>query len=50
VADLLVDPDTRRVERAGKALDLTPKEFELLAYLIRHTGLVVTREMLAREV
>jgi two-component system copper resistance phosphate regulon response regulator CusR len=50
VADLVVDVETRRVERAGSALDLTPREFELLAYLLRYAGQVVTREMLAREV
>ena len=50
VADLVVDLESRRVERAGTALDLTPKEFELLAYLLRYAGQVVTREMLAREV
>ena len=50
VGDLVVDLESRRVERAGTALDLTPREFELLAYLLRYAGQVVTREMLAREV
>ena len=50
VADLVVDLESRRVERAGTVLDLTPREFELLAYLLRYAGQVVTREMLAREV
>ena len=49
-ADLVLDLETQRVWRAGKNLDLTPREFNLLAYLLRQPGQVVTREMLAREV
>jgi two-component system copper resistance phosphate regulon response regulator CusR len=50
LADLVVDLETRRASRAGKALDLTPREFDLLAYLARQPGQIVTREMLAKEV
>jgi DNA-binding response OmpR family regulator len=50
VADLLVDLEPRRVSRAGKTIELTPREFDLLAYLLRQPGQVVTREMLARDV
>jgi len=50
IADLGVDLETRRVSRAGKAVELTPREFDLLAYLLRQPGQVVTREMLAKEV
>jgi two-component system copper resistance phosphate regulon response regulator CusR len=50
VADLLVDLEARRVSRAGKPIELTPREFDLLAYLLRQPGQVVTREMLARDV
>jgi len=50
VADLMVDLEARRVSRAGRPIDLTPREFDLLAYLLRQPGQVVTREMLAREV
>ncbi len=50
VADLEIDMVTRRVTRAGLPLDLTGKEFDLLAYLLRHQGRVVSREMLARDV
>ena len=50
VADLLVDLEARRVSRAGKPIELTPREFDLLAYLLRQSGQVVTREMLARDV
>jgi len=41
---------TRAVTRSGQSLDLTPREFELLEYLMRHQGRVVSREMLARDV
>lgn len=50
VADLEIDLVTRRATRAGGTLDLTVREFELLEYLFRHQGHVVSREMLAREV
>lgn len=49
-ADIVVDLEARRVSRAGKPVDLTPREFDLLAYLLRQPGQVVTREMLAKEV
>lgn len=50
VADLEVDPLARRARRAGRTLDLTPREFDLLLHLALAHGNVVTREMLAREV
>jgi two-component system copper resistance phosphate regulon response regulator CusR len=50
IADLVVDLETRRVWRAGKNIELTPREFNLLVYLMRNPGQVVTREMLAKEV
>ena len=49
-ADVTVDLEARRVSRAGKSVELTPREFDLLAYLLRQPGQVVTREMLAKEV
>jgi two-component system copper resistance phosphate regulon response regulator CusR len=49
-ADLVVDLEARRASRAGKPVELTPREFDLLAYLLRQPGQVVTREMLARDV
>jgi two-component system copper resistance phosphate regulon response regulator CusR len=49
-ADLVVNLETRRASRAGKPIELTPREFDLLAYLVRQPGQVVTREMLARDV
>jgi len=50
VADLILDVPTRKVARAGAELDLTPREYELLEYLVRHRGTIVSREMLARDV
>ncbi len=49
-ADLELDVVTRRAVRAERLLDLTAREFELLEYLLRHQGHLVSREMLAREV
>jgi two-component system OmpR family response regulator len=50
VADLELDLLARRVTRAGKTIDLTAKEFQLLEYLLRHPGQVVTRTMLLEGV
>ena len=50
VGDLRVDFGTHRVERAGKAIQLTAKEFALLEYLARHAEEVVSREEISREV
>ena len=50
VADLEMDLATRQVRRGGRTLNLTPKEFDLLWYLMRNHGHVVSREMLARDV
>lgn len=50
VADLVLDVPTRRIARAGVELDLTAREYELLEYLVRHRGTIVSREMLARDV
>ena len=50
VADLTIDVPARTVTRAGSAVELTPREFELLVYLVRHKGSLVSREMLAKDV
>ena len=50
VADLELNLLTRDVTRNGVSIDLTQRQFELLACLVRHAGLVVSREMIAREV
>jgi two-component system copper resistance phosphate regulon response regulator CusR len=49
-ADLEIDLADRKVTRAGEVLDLRAREFELLAYLMRNQGRLVSREMLARDV
>jgi DNA-binding response OmpR family regulator len=48
--DLEVDLLNRRASRAGRELPLTLREFEVLAYLVRHKNQIVTRDMLGREV
>lgn len=50
VADLQIDLLTRTVSRAGERVDLQPREFQLLEYLMRHAGRVVTRTMLLESV
>lgn len=50
VSDLEIDLLGRKVTRAGKAIDLQPREFRLLEYLMKHTGQVVTRTMLLENV
>ncbi|HET9830601.1 MAG TPA: response regulator transcription factor [Vicinamibacterales bacterium] len=49
-ADLELDLVTRRAARRNRELDLTVREFELLEYLLRHQGHLVSREMLAHDV
>ena len=48
--DLELDLVARRASRGDRAVDLTGREFELLEYLLRHQGHLVSREMLARDV
>lgn len=50
LAELEMDLVGRAVTRAGQRLELTPREFDLLEYLLRHQGRIVSREMLARDV
>jgi DNA-binding response OmpR family regulator len=50
VADLVVDTGARTARLAGRTLDLTPREFDLLSYLIERAGQVVTRRELLAEV
>ena len=50
VADLEMDLVGRRVARGDRLVDLTSREFDLLEYLLRHQGHLVSREMLARDV
>jgi DNA-binding response OmpR family regulator len=50
LGDLTVDFETRRASRGGSPMALTPREFDLLAYLVRRAGEVVSRDQIAREV
>jgi two-component system OmpR family response regulator len=50
LADLEVDLLKREVRRNGKKIDLQPREFQLLEFLLRHAGQVVTRTMLLEGV
>ena len=48
--DLSMDLLARRVERAGREIDVQPREFRLLEVLLRHAGQVMTRTMLLEKV
>lgn len=48
--DVVIDLMARTAERAGQELQLTAREFELLAFLVKHAGQVVTRKMLLEQV
>ena len=50
LGDLRVDRLTRRVERAGVPIDVRPREFALLEYLMRHSGKVVSKTMIVSHV
>jgi two-component system OmpR family response regulator len=50
VADLKLDLRTMRVTRQGTTINLQPREFRLLEYLMRHEGQIVTRAMLLEGV
>ncbi len=50
VDDLMLNPSTREVTRGGQRIELTAKEYALLEYLMRNTGRVLTRPMIAEHV
>ena len=50
IADLTIDTGSRQVTRAGKAIDLTPKEYDVLLYLARHAGRVMSRTLITEYV
>lgn len=50
VGDLELDNKTLEVRRSGKQLTLTPKEFQLLQYLISNKGRILTREMILNRI
>ena len=46
IADLTLDTGSREVRRGGKAIELTPKEYAVLEYLMRHHGRVMSRTLI----
>ncbi len=48
--DVTIDPLTRRVERSGREIDLTQKEYALLEFLVRNAGQPVSRSLIAEHV
>jgi len=50
VGDLTLNPDTHEVERGGRRIELTQREFELLEYLMRNERIVISRQRLLDEV
>ncbi len=50
ILDLNLDSETLHVERNGKEIQLTPKEFKLLEYLMRNKGRILTREMILNRI
>jgi len=48
--DLEMDLVTRSVTRADRTIELSAREFDLLEYLLRYSGQVVSKEMVARDV
>lgn len=50
ISDLKLDPQKREVVRGGKVIPLTPKEFSILEFLMRHKNEVVTRTMISEHV
>lgn len=50
VSDLELNSKTLEVKRGGKALQLTPKEFHLLQYLMNNKGRILTREMILNRI
>lgn len=50
VADLVLDARAHEVTRGGRSVDLTAREFELLEFLLRHAGQVLSRQQIFSEV
>ena len=50
LADLVIDVGSREVRRGGTRIDLTPKEYEVLAYLVSHPGRVMSRTLITEYV
>lgn len=49
-ADLRLDPVTREIRRAGRLVELTSKEYDLLRFLLRHPRQVLSRDQILQEV
>lgn len=50
VGDLVMDTRAREVSRGGKSIDLTPREYALLEYLMRHPGQALSRTIILERV
>ena len=50
VSNLTLDPVTRKVVRGGRPIELTPREYALLEFLMRHPGRVLSRALIAEHV
>lgn len=50
VSNLTLDPATRKVVRGGRPIELTPREYALLEYFMRHRGRVLSRALIAEHV
>lgn len=50
INDLELDGEKIEVKRAGKVINLTPREFELLQYLMQNTGKVISRDMILNKI
>jgi two-component system response regulator MprA len=49
-ADLTVDPATREVERGGRRIELTAKEYELVEFFVRHPRQVLSRDLILERI
>jgi DNA-binding response OmpR family regulator len=50
VANLVLEPDGHRVYREKNKIELTPKEYALLEFFMRHSGQIVTRTMISEKI
>ncbi len=50
LANLILEPDGHRVFREKKKIELTPKEYALLEFFLRHAGQIITRTMISEKV
>jgi two-component system, OmpR family, response regulator MprA len=50
VGDLVLDSDRREVSRAGEAIELTQREFDMLEFFLRHPGQVLSRQVIFERV